>query len=119
MSPVLEMATYYALVTRTDDGKTLRTCDFVPNLASPYYMPDIEKIRLKQQTDSRHITIETELSGEYSVYDVTGKQVMTGYFGEMYGSPMIVFSPATADGAYILRFQATDGTRDTKKWLIR
>ncbi len=119
MSPVLEMATYYALVTRTDDGKALRTCDFVPNLASPYYMPDIEKIRLKQQTDSRHITIETELSGEYSVYDVTGKQVMTGYFGEMYGSPMIVFSPATADGAYILRFQATDGTRDTKKWLIR
>ncbi|MBR1515654.1 MAG: T9SS type A sorting domain-containing protein [Paludibacteraceae bacterium] len=119
MSPVLEMATYYALVTRTDDGKALRTCDFVPNLASPYYMPDIEKIRLKQQTDSRHITIETELSGEYQVYDVTGKQVMTGYFGEMYGSPMIVFSPATADGAYILRFQATDGTRDTKKWLIR
>ena len=119
MSPVLEMATYYALLTRADDGKTIRTCDFVPNLASPYYAPETEKIRLLQQNDSRHITVKTTLSGEYRVYDVTGKEIMTGRFGEAYGNPAIVFSPACANGAYIIRFFANDGTEDTKKWLIR
>ena len=119
MSPVLEMATYYALLTRADDGKSLRTCDFVPNLASPYYAPEGEKIRLVQQTDSRHITVKTNLSGTYRIYDVTGKQIMNGYFGEEYGSPAIVFSPTCADGAYIILFQANNGTEDTKKWLIR
>ena len=118
MTPVLEMATYYALLTRADDGKALRTCDFVPNLASPYYAPDVEKIRLVQQSDARHITVQTELSGEYIVYDVTGKQIMTGCFGQAYGNPAIVFSPALADGAYIIHFHANDGTEDTKKWLI-
>ena len=119
MSPVLEMATYFALLTRADDGKSLRTCDFVPNLASPYYAPETEKIRLLQQNDSRHITVKTTLSGEYRVYDVTGKEIMTGRFGEAYGNPAIVFSPACANGAYIIRFFANDGTEDTKKWLIR
>ena len=112
------MATYYALLTRADDCKALRTCTFVPNLASPYYAPDVEKIRLMQQSDTRHITVQTELSGEYIVYDVTGKQIMTGHFGQAYGNPAIVFSPALADGAYIIHFHANDGTEDTKKWLI-
>ena len=119
MSPVLEMGTYYALLTRADDGKSLRTCDFVPNLASPYYAPEGEKIRLVQQSDSRHITVKTNLSGTFRIYDVTGKQIMNGYFGEEYGSPAIVFSSACTDGAYIIHFQANDGTEDTKKWLIR
>ena len=119
MSPVLEMGTYYALLTRADDGKSLRTCDFVPNLASPYYAPEGEKIRLVQQSDSRHITVKTNLSGTFRIYDVTGKQIMNGYFGEEYGSPAIVFSPTCADGAYIILFQANNGTEDTKKWLIR
>lgn len=119
MSPVLEAATYYTLLTRSDDGKTLRTCDFVPNLASPYYAPQAEKIRLMQQLDPRHITVKTGLSGAYRVYDVTGKQVMEGVFGEKYGNPVIVFSPACADGAYIIRFHADDGTEDTQKWLVR
>ncbi|MCR4664048.1 MAG: T9SS type A sorting domain-containing protein, partial [Paludibacteraceae bacterium] len=69
--------------------------------------------------DSRHIKVQTDMSGTYKVYDVTGKQIMSGYFGEEYGNPVIVFSPATADGAYIIRFNANDGTKDTKKWLIR
>ncbi len=119
MSPVLEMATYYTLLTRADDGKSLRTCDFIPNLASPYYAPEGEKIRLVQQSDSRHITVKTNLSGTFRIYDVTGKQIMNGYFGEEYGSPAIVFSSACTDGAYIIHFQANDGTEDTKKWLIR
>ncbi|MCR4664168.1 MAG: hypothetical protein K5660_02240, partial [Paludibacteraceae bacterium] len=96
MSPVLTMGTYYALLTRTDDGKILRTCDFVPDLSSPYYVPAVDKIRLMQQLDSRHIKVQTDMSGTYKVYDVTGKQIMSGYFGEEYGNPVIVFSPATA-----------------------
>ena len=76
----------------------------------------MEKIRLVQQSDARHITVQTELSGEYIVYDVTGKQIMTGCFGQAYGNPAIVFSPALADGAYIIHFHANDGTEDTKKW---
>ncbi len=119
MSPVLEMGVYYTMLTRTDDGKTFRTCDFTPNLASLYYAPEKGKIHLVQQIDPRHIAVRTNLSGAYRVYDVTGKEIMSGLFGEEYGNPEIVFSAACADGAYIIRFEANDGTEDTKKWLIR
>ncbi len=120
-TPRLNEATYYALLTRTDDGKIIRTCDFVPNLNSPYYAAEKKTIDLlpAAQHDTRHIVVNTPLSGEYKVYDVTGKWLMSGMFGPQYGNPTIVFSPSAADGTYMIHFRAEDGTNETKKWLIR
>ncbi|MBR1923165.1 MAG: hypothetical protein IJ838_05395, partial [Paludibacteraceae bacterium] len=120
MTPNLNAAVYYALLTRSDDGKIIRTCDVVPNLNTPYYIPSGDKIRLRavQPNDPRHIVVETEYSGDYQVYDVTGKELMTGKYGPVYGSPQIVFGPTYTGGTYLIRFMKEGEKDEVKKWLL-
>ena len=120
MSPRLQPGTYWVQLTRRDDGKTIRTCGVEPNLMLPYYLPPAEKVRLRPQTNTnlRHVLIETECSGRYMVYDVTGKQMQQGWFGVAYGVKEIRLAPTTADGTYLLHFLTDDGEEEVKKWIV-
>ena len=121
LTPRLNETAYWAVLTRMDDGKTIRTCDFYPDLKSPYYAPTGEKIRLlpRVQGDMRRVVIQSNYSGHYIVYDVTGKQMQQGQFGTAYGSPELQFAPATADGTYLIRFMTDEGEEEIKKWIVR
>ena len=110
---------YYAVLTRTDDGKTFRTCDFYP-------VPQNSATNLKSLTLSprrkgeyRLVRINTNCSGRYIVYGVDGKQLGQGRFGEEYASPDLMFDSSVAAGTYIIRFQANDGSMFVRKWIVR
>lgn len=117
---------YKALLTRKDDGKTFATCDYLP--IAQYNDTKVDNTihvvpRLTGST--RQIRVVTHLSGQYSVYDVTGKKVMNGRFGSKYGSPDIIFPAHYVNGTYILRFYPeSDDNRSIedreihKKWLV-
>jgi len=106
---------YWALLTRTDDGKSIRTCSCVPVQKSKKEVG--ERIRLVPvgNGESRTWKVETELNGTYCIYDITGKYLYDNHFGEEWGDPNIVFEPSYSAGTYLIQFQATDGTKEVKK----
>lgn len=108
-------ADYWAALTRMDDGKTFCTCPLRP---TPYIQDAPEKKSVidlsATQYDRRRVTVTTDHSGQYIVYSPAGQALISGYFGERYGSPDIQLPAA---GSFILRFFAEDGTEETMKWI--
>ncbi|MBP5476484.1 MAG: hypothetical protein J6Y00_02205 [Paludibacteraceae bacterium] len=110
---------YRADLTRTDDGKTFSTCDYIPSYQE-------EKVIFKEEFamapryagNSRQVTVRTTLSGRYIVYDVSGKQVLSGLFGAAYGSPDIIFPDLCPNGTYLIRFMPDNGKEKHKKWMV-
>lgn len=116
--PTLKFGTrYWAELTRTDDGKAIRTCDCVPVRKDVRVADRITLIPLGRNYP-RTWAIDTELNGVYAIYDVAGKYLGSGNFGEEYGSPNLVISYAYTSGTYIIYFEATDGTKDVKKLFV-
>jgi len=65
----------------------------------------------------RAIRISSDLSGEYIVYDVTGKHLMQGRFGD--GTDNVIYFDAhAAAGTYMICFMTSDGTKEVRKWLV-
>ena len=110
---------YWALLTRQDDGKTIRTCACVPQSHTPSHASERIRLTLRSRDNGRIWKIDTELNGEYLLYDVTGKWLGNGCFGEEHGSPDLVINPACAAGTYLVVFTATNGTKEVKKLAIR
>ncbi len=113
---------YRADLTRQDDGKTFSTCDFITQ-----YQEDI--VKFKEDDDNyaltpryvgnpRQLSVKTRLSGRYIVYDVSGKLVLTGLFGDKYGSPDIIFPASYPGGTYLIRFLPDNGKEKHKKWMV-
>ena len=118
--PRLQFGTpYWAVLTREDDGKTIRTCSCIPKSSAPPHASERIRLTLRSRENGRVWKIDTELSGEYLLYDVTGKWLGNGYFGEEYGSPDLVINSSCAAGTYLVVFTATDGTKEIKKLAIR
>jgi hypothetical protein len=119
--------TYWAELTRTDDGKTFCTCPVTPvPAAAPSGngeqepSQDVrERIQVSARTDGNgsilHVT--SELSGIYSIYDITGALVGQGMFGAAYGAEEIDLRPM-AKGTCLIVFRADDGTVETRKVLV-
>ncbi|MCR4664626.1 MAG: hypothetical protein K5660_04590 [Paludibacteraceae bacterium] len=110
---------YRAELTRADDGKTFSTCEYVPSYQE-------EKVIFKEQLNvapryagnTREIEVKTNMSGRYVVYDISGKQVMSGWFGPAYGDKYIVFPASFPNGTYIIRFMPDEKKEIHKKWLV-
>lgn len=112
-------ASYRAELTRQDDGKTFSTCDYVPSYQE-------EKVIFKEDFavapryagSSRQLVVTGSLSGRYIVYDISGKQVMTGLFGTAYGSPDIILPDSFPNGTYLIRFLPDNGKEKHRKWPV-
>jgi hypothetical protein len=111
---------YWVELTRADDGKTFRTCPFYPERRQDGQRQNTgERIRLslEKPDNMRAIRISSERSGEYIVYDVTGKHLMQGGFGD--GTDNVIYFDAhAAAGTYMICFIASDGTKEVRKWLV-
>ncbi|MBQ4507815.1 MAG: hypothetical protein II970_02840 [Paludibacteraceae bacterium] len=111
---------YWVELTRADDGKTFRTCPFYPERKQDGQRQNTgERIRLSldKPDNMRAIRISSELSGEYIVYDVTGKHLMQGRFGD--GTDNVIYFDAhAAAGTYMICFMTSDGTKEVRKWLV-
>ena len=106
---------YWAALTRTLDGTTICTCPVTPVVQQ--FAPERTDDRIQLTADNnnkRTIRVNTELSGVYTIYNIDGKAVGQGYFGEEYGSPAIELPAA---GVYIIRFRDNEQNEETKKWL--
>ena len=108
---------YWAELTRTDDGKTIRTCTFYPQKLSDSTNAQALHVRLLPRRDSRQVGIETDAEGQYAVYDMAGRTIRTGGFGK--GMQDIVFNASDANGAYLIFFRANDGRTAARKWIVR
>ncbi len=110
---------YRAELTRADDGKTFSTCEYMPSYQEEkvIFKEDF-KLVPRRAGDARQIEVNTLLSGRYIVYDVSGKQVMTGIFGPAYGSPDIVFPASYPNGTYLIRFLPNQAKQIHKKWIV-
>ncbi len=110
---------YRAEITRADDGKTFSTCDYTPSVQR-------EEVIFKNPLDvapryagnSRQVAVTTQLSGRYIVFDVSGKQVLSGRFGPAYGSPDIIIPAAYPNGIYLIRFLPDERKQIHKKWMV-
>ena len=74
---------------------------------------------MPRSIDNRRISVTANCSGTYTVYDVAGRNLGSGRFGEDYGSPDISLSAAMAGGTYLLAFKADDGRTAVRKWIVR
>jgi hypothetical protein len=110
---------YWAELVRAEDNKTFRTCDFYPERKTALPLHIGERIRLTadQTGGGRTIRITSETDGDWIVYDVTGKLLMQGRFGEGTDN-LIVFNAQYPVGTYMIRFRMSDGTVETRKWLV-
>lgn len=112
---------YWAELTRVDDGKTIRTCNCYPEwqqdtLTFKEDNPQYVSVRY-QSTDKHLIYIDTELSGKYDIYHVSGIYISSGYFGDEYDNNNIVLNDCAA-GTYIVIFHANNGIVEPKRIIV-
>ncbi len=120
---VTNIATYYAELTREDDNKTFCTCRFTPAQTDAK-----DELEFKQslsvaprRNNPRQLQVTTQLSGTYQLFDISGRLMQSGVYGEQYGEPDIVISQSLAQGTYILHFRTKDneGTTIAKKIIVQ
>ena len=107
---------YWAELTREDDGKTVCTCPFVPQRTQP--APERKGIDITFSQQGYQLLLSTELNGTYALYDITGKAMQTGCFGEQYSAMQIDINRSCAAGSYLIVFRADDGTTLTRKFAL-
>ena len=116
---------YWAELTRTDDGKTFRTCYKYPhhtNKDRTSFVP--ERIRLVPSEGRGYCwRVSTELTGSFTVYDVCGRMLRSGRFGssgDRSGADDILdLSDLGHAGSFLIVFNADDGTVETKKLTLQ
>ena len=110
---------YRAEITRADDGKTFSTCDYTPSVQrEEVIFKDPLDVAPRYAGNSRQVAVTTQLSGRYIVFDVSGKQVLSGRFGPAYGSPDIIIPAAYPNGIYLIRFLPDERKQIHKKWMV-
>ena len=106
---------YWAVLTRTLDGLSFCTCPIRPVIQQEGAESSPERIQLTaDQTDSRTVRVNTDLSGSYTLYSIDGKIIRQGYYGADYGSPAITLPAA---GIYLIRFENSEQGIETIKWI--
>ncbi len=106
---------YWAVLTRSSDGLSFCTCPITIPIKEAAPARQKGSIELTaENNNSRTVRIKTDLSGTYTLYNIEGKAVGQGYFGEEYGSPVIELPAA---GVYVIRFRDNGQNEETRKWL--
>lgn len=111
---------YYAELTRSEDNKTFCTCRFRPSnidkVENPIFKEDIKLV--PSRSDRRQIEVVTAMSGMYAIYDLTGRVVQNGSFGDEYGVQDIRIEESVTRGTYLIMFLSNEGMQTTKKWIV-
>ncbi|MCR4664693.1 MAG: T9SS type A sorting domain-containing protein [Paludibacteraceae bacterium] len=111
---------YYAELTRSEDNKTFCTCRFRPSnidkVENPIFKEDIKLV--PSRSDRRQIEVVTAMSGMYAIYDLTGRVVQNGSFGDEYGVQDIRIDESVTRGTYLIMFLSNEGMQTTKKWIV-
>ncbi|MCQ2347017.1 MAG: hypothetical protein MJZ92_03720 [Paludibacteraceae bacterium] len=115
----LEFGTpYWAELTRTDDGKTIRTCYCYP----AYQRDDVEfsdqpnKVEVRHSpSDKRTLYIDTELSGRFEMYHVSGTHIASGEFDD---DNKHIDAHDYMPGTYVIVFIFNDGTIEPKRIVL-
>jgi hypothetical protein len=110
---------YWAELTRSDDGKTFRTCAFYPQPQNGQMSGQALHARLvpRRDADSRQAQIEADAEGRYMVYDFAGRAVMSGVFS--FSDTDLQFPSSAAEGTYLVFFRADDGRTAACRWIVR
>ncbi len=110
---------YRAVLTRADDGMMFSTCEYVPSYQEEkvIFKEDL-KVAPRYAGNAREVDITTSLSGRYVVYDISGRVVMSGWFGTEYGDMDIVFNASFPTGTYLINFISDTQKEIHKKWIV-
>lgn len=108
---------YIVYLTRASDGKTIPTCPFLTEDRTDWTQPNDTYISVNptwvSKTDPT-VTIATNIDGNYSIFDLSGKRVGGGEFVPCEHDVLKITLP-TAFQLYILFFQASDGFTQIEK----
>lgn len=112
---------FYAELTRSTDGKTFCTCRFRPTDLGRDEKPEFkgEFNLAPRRNDNRQVEVISTTSGQYTLYDLTGRPLQNGQYGEQYGAPDIVIDATVTRGTYLLFFRSDEGEQVTKKWIVK
>lgn len=112
---------FYAELTRSTDGKTFCTCHFRPTDLGRDEKPEFkgEFNLAPRRNDNRHVEVISTTSGQYTLYDLTGRPLQNGLYGELYGAPDILIDATITRGTYLLLFRSDEGEQVTKKWIVK
>lgn len=108
---------YWAELTRTDDGKAIRTCSCQPSKQK--YADNIQfDIQVTSNAPGR-ITITSEQeSGEYTLYTIYGQSLLSGHFGPQYNASELEITTTSVAGTYIMNCRGENGTNKSIKIII-
>ena len=112
---------FYAELTRSNDGKTFCTCRFRPTDLGRDEKPEFkgEFNLAPRRNDNRQVEVISTTSGQYTLYDLTGRPLQNGLYGELYGAPDILIDATITRGTYLLLFRSDEGEQVTKKWIVK
>ncbi len=110
---------YWVELKRKDDGKAVCSCRFTPSPQTDEttFEEDLS-VTPRRNGDSRSLRIATNMSGTYTLYDIWGRSIQSGVFGEDYGSPDIIVNSTCGNGTYMLVFKTQEGKSVTKKLIL-
>lgn len=106
---------FVAELTRTDDGKTIRTCPCQPVSSNP---DEIDfGVQVYTAPGRLHIS-SANISGEFRVYDLCGNLFANGQFGPKTNATELDVQVTWPMGVYVLQLNREDGKTENKKMLI-
>ena len=111
---------YYAKLTREDDGVSVCTCGFTPVLQtgdSTLTKVNFEYEVQASSAPARMIIMHTNENAAYSLYNITGMLVSSGYINA--DKNQNVTLPVASAGTYIIRFRTDDGYTRSEKLILR
>jgi len=118
-SKTLDFGTdYWAGLVREGETEEICTCHLRPEYTSNYQTRFAPLVQISARNRGRDLTLTTEESGDYRMYDVCGRYLGGGQFGEAYQTYKIELPNQYAAGTYILVFQTDAGERETHKIAI-
>lgn len=120
-SLTLAMGTeYWAELTREGESTGICTCHFIPEhkegVATRTQLANVEVQSVARRDGTRRLELITEESGTYSLYDVCGRAIQSGYFGKEYG--IMEISVPTTGNIFIMKLVTNSGQQDSKKLMI-
>lgn len=116
---------YYAALTRSDDGQTVCSCRYIPKRESTetpqgdqYDRPEVVyDSNASDAVGRRVIRVRTTQTGHYTLYDISGRAVQAGRYGDESGISNLPLA-SHGVGIYVLILQSTEGNTSTHKLLI-
>ena len=112
---------YYVELTRSDDGKAIRSCALVPEMRDDGYVEYVSSYLNVYPTiverSAAVVTVSTNSSGEYWVYTPTGKLIEYNTYECSAGSTFELHLPYISN-VYFIKFKSDDNNSKTERIIV-